>query len=414
MNVVDKFKEALTVEIEEQKKKGTARWDVRAGKLVEVRGPLFVYGFILDDPTLAGAFDDTPVLVRTAECDASGHIVGISGNQIFVAIESNLGDYVSSARILAQPYYLLEQLSERLGTLKETSCIISAKCIERQPFQYQKDVNFVPKQQLVAQWDSLNDDQRTAIRQALGSEVCYIWGPPGTSKTTTIGVTVASMIQLGQTILLTSNTNVVVDQALTACLKPLRETEHYADGRILRLGTPQIKEIADDEKLNLDKITEFKSRPLREQLLNLREKLVSIESRFAVLEALETDVGQWEEMQRQITGEESTLISIEDSLKPLTHKKSIVEKSLQQEKERYSRAKTMPAMMRFLRGMTLSKIENFISSLEAQRNTIVDQETKGEARANEITSNLERLRVEAKKVERKFEQKSVSLKSAKK
>jgi hypothetical protein len=82
MSLVGDFREALTIEIEEQKKKGTARWEVRAGKLVEVRGPLFVYSFILDDPTLAGGFDDTPVKVRTSSSDASGHIVGISGNQV--------------------------------------------------------------------------------------------------------------------------------------------------------------------------------------------------------------------------------------------------------------------------------------------------------------------------------------------
>ena len=94
MSLITEFREALAIEIEEQKKRGTARWDVRAGRLVEVRGPLFVYCFILDDPTLAGAFDDTKVQVRTTNSDASGHIVGVSGNQIFVAIESNLGEYI--------------------------------------------------------------------------------------------------------------------------------------------------------------------------------------------------------------------------------------------------------------------------------------------------------------------------------
>jgi len=139
LSIINEFRGALTTEIEEQKKKGTARWDVRAGRLVEIRGPLFVYSFILDDPTLAGAFDDTPVLVRAANSDASGHIVGISGSQIFVAIESDLGEYITSARILAQPYYLLERLSERLETLQDTSCVIADKCLRRRPFQHQRD-----------------------------------------------------------------------------------------------------------------------------------------------------------------------------------------------------------------------------------------------------------------------------------
>jgi hypothetical protein len=127
MSLISEFREALTVEIEEQKKKGTARWDVRAGRLIEVRGPLFVYSFILDDPTLAGVFDDTKVQVRTASSDASGHIVGLSGNQIYVSIESDLGEYIPSAHILAQPDYLLKCLSERLDTLQEASCFLANK-----------------------------------------------------------------------------------------------------------------------------------------------------------------------------------------------------------------------------------------------------------------------------------------------
>jgi hypothetical protein len=152
MSLISEFREALAAEIEEQKKKGTARWDVRAGRLVEVRGPLFVYCFILDDPTLAGAFDDTKVQVRTTSSDASGHIVGVSGNQIYVAIESDLGEYILSAHILAQPDYLLKCLSERLDTLLEASCVVANKCLRREQFQFQQDDTFVPGQHIVSEW----------------------------------------------------------------------------------------------------------------------------------------------------------------------------------------------------------------------------------------------------------------------
>ena len=91
MDLVPEFQKALTAEIEEQKKKGSARWEVRSGKLIEVRGPLYVYSFYLEDPTLAGTFDDTPVLVKTASSDSSGHIIGVSGNNVFVGIDNNLG-----------------------------------------------------------------------------------------------------------------------------------------------------------------------------------------------------------------------------------------------------------------------------------------------------------------------------------
>ena len=414
MSLISEFREALAAEIEEQKKKGTARWDVRAGRLVEVRGPLFVYCFILDDPTLAGAFDDTPVLVRMANSDASGHIVGVSGNQIYVAIESDLGEYIPSAHIFAQPDYLLKCLSERLDTLQEASCVIANKCLRRERFRFQQDDTFVPSQHIVSEWEKLNDEQRAAIRQALGSEICYVWGPPGTGKTTMVGIAVACMIQCGQTVLLTANTNIAVDQALKATLEPkegeklLKNTEHYREGRILRLGTPQIKEISEDPNLNLDKITERKTEPLREQLLKLRDQLVGIESRLTILEALKTDVDKWEEVERLITQEEASRVGFEDSLKALVHRTSIVTKTLQQEEERLQRAKTMPGLMRFIRGMTLNRIESTLSSLAAQYNALADQKAQAEARLAETMGNLERLHGEARQIERRLKQESVS------
>lgn len=414
MSLISEFREALAAEIEEQKKKGTARWDVRAGRLVEVRGPLFVYCFILDDPTLAGAFDDTKVQVRTTSSDASGHIVGVSGNQIYVAIESDLGEYIPSAHILAQPDYLLKCLSERLDTLLEASCVIANKCLRREQFQFQQDDTFVPGQHIVSEWGKLNDEQRAAIRQALGSEICYIWGPPGTGKTTTVGVGVASMIQCGQTVLLTANTNVAVDQALRAVLEPkegkrlLKDSEHYREGRVLRLGTPQIKEISEDDNLNLDKITERKSEPLREQLLNLRDQLVSTESRLTALEALKTDVDKWEEAKRLIAREEASRVEVGDSLEVLLHRASIVTETLQREEERLQRAKTMPGVVRFIRRMTLNRIENTLSTLAAQRDALADQKTQAEARLKETIGDLERLHGEASRIERKLKQESVS------
>jgi hypothetical protein len=272
----------------------------------------------------------------------------------------------------------------------------------------------VPGQHIVSEWEKLNDEQRAAIRQALGSEICYIWGPPGTGKTTTVGVGVASMIQCGQTVLLTANTNVAVDQALRAVLEPkegkrlLKDSEHYREGRVLRLGTPQIKEIGEDDNLNLDKITERKSEPLREQLLKLRDQLVSTESRLTALEALKIDVGKWEEVERLIAQEEASRIEVGGSLKVLLHRASIVTETLQREEERLQRAKTMPGVVRFIRGMTLNRIENTLLTLAAQRDALADQKTQAEARLKETIGDLERLHGEARQIERKLKQESVS------
>jgi transposase len=223
-----------------------------------------------------------------------------------------------------------------------------------------------------------------------------------------VGVVVASMIQCGQTVLLTANTNVATDQALKACLKSLQNTEHYRDGRILRLGTPQIKEIGEDVNMNLDKITERKGEPLREQLLKLHDQLASVESRFATLEALKTNAEKWEVTRRLITQEDASRIEFEDSLKVLIHRTSIVTDNLQQEEERLQKAKTMPGVMRFIRGMTITRIESTLSNLATQRDNLTNQKTQAESIIKETTDKLDRLHGEARQIERKLKQESVS------
>ena len=176
----------------------------------------------------------------------------------------------------------------------------------------------------------------------------------------------------------------------------------------MRLGTPQIREISEDDNLNLDKITERKSEPLREQLLKLRDQLTGIESRLATLEALKTDVGKWEEIEMLVAQEEGLRIEVENSLKVLAHKASIVTKTLQKEEKRLQRAKTMPAIVRFVQGMTLTRIENALSSLARQGDALADQDTQARAKLKGIVGNLDRLCGEARQIEGKLKQVSLS------
>lgn len=83
---------------------------------------------------------------------------------------------------------------------------------------------------------------RTAQRAAadlLGHRVGYLWGPPGTGKTTTVGMLLAALLLApgDARVLLLSTTNAAVDQALEAVDKSLERvarTDHRA--RLVRLS----------------------------------------------------------------------------------------------------------------------------------------------------------------------------------
>ncbi|WP_327025751.1 DEAD/DEAH box helicase [Micromonospora sp. NBC_01739] len=83
--------------------------------------------------------------------------------------------------------------------------------------------------------DRLNQGQRHAIQLGLTPGVTWLWGPPGTGKTTTIGTLVAQLCVRGSRVLLTAPTNAAVDVAVRAVLEVIPE---LAGGGLVRLGQP--------------------------------------------------------------------------------------------------------------------------------------------------------------------------------
>ncbi|MBB2487544.1 AAA family ATPase [Mitsuaria sp. WAJ17] len=86
----------------------------------------------------------------------------------------------------------------------------------------------------------LRQAQRHALQALPGQRCAYLWGPPGTGKTTTLGVLLAEYLDSrpGARILLVSSTNQAVDQALVAVDKALLKGRREAlRPSLQRLGT---------------------------------------------------------------------------------------------------------------------------------------------------------------------------------
>jgi len=84
-------------------------------------------------------------------------------------------------------------------------------------------------------WDTdvtLNPEQRRFVGLALTNPVTWLWGPPGTGKTTTLAVLVEQLRRRGERVLFVSNTNTAVD---TALLRTAADGG-FGIGNIVRLG----------------------------------------------------------------------------------------------------------------------------------------------------------------------------------
>lgn len=81
----------------------------------------------------------------------------------------------------------------------------------------------------------LNPEQQEAVTRSLGTDVLYVWGPPGTGKSTTLGALVAAHVRSGNSVLVVAASNQAVDvatQKIADCL----DDERLHGGELVRVG----------------------------------------------------------------------------------------------------------------------------------------------------------------------------------
>lgn len=82
--------------------------------------------------------------------------------------------------------------------------------------------------------EGISQEQSEAVRAMLSNPLSYVWGPPGTGKSTWVLATAVSCcVDADETVLVLAPTNLAVDNALAAILQRV-----HARDKVLRLGTP--------------------------------------------------------------------------------------------------------------------------------------------------------------------------------
>lgn len=88
-----------------------------------------------------------------------------------------------------------------------------------------------------------NDSQLSSIQKSMRNRTVFIWGPPGTGKTATLGYVIANYLSQGKRVLFASNTNRAVDVGLLSTLQALEKAEVKVDKSLLtRFGEPVLDE----------------------------------------------------------------------------------------------------------------------------------------------------------------------------
>jgi len=234
------FASAIDAEIAEIEKSGRDQtYELLSGQRDE-RSTGTLYVFVLADPLRLP--EDASGTLKVDGRDIGAMVVSVEGNRIWLLLESaeDLPTYLPSARLTINETDLLRRLNEKIEQLRRSGEYGLG------PLAFgltQPSCGVATAASAVGR--RFDEQGRGTLEQCLGSDLTYVWGPPGTGKTFTIAGLVAAIAEQGETVLVTSHTHAAVEQALWALVEPPSESRDPGllhgsplldDGKVLKVG----------------------------------------------------------------------------------------------------------------------------------------------------------------------------------
>lgn len=394
--LIHEFMQALTEEIEAIKKgRGGSIITVYDGSFVRREGPFFVYIFTTESPLIV--MDDAPAEVEVGGRRFAGHIISVQGSEVAVGIEHDFGETIAEARLITNLWYLLEALRKRYGEVLNGQRTLDTRLGHRV-------FGFVPattrvdggELNLPPSKDPPNDEQLAAIRAACGSDVHFIWGPPGTGKTKTIGFLIAALLRRNLRVLVVSHTNVATDHAIASAAELLLDTEDYQSGKLVRYGniSPNSRLLEDFEMVIPDKIAERLGQDLKEQIAKLQVQLGPIQSALSSLREVETLLARQKEALRKLGELETNLRQCSQEHENARSRENSLTAQLQEAKDRLVEAQAAGKLKRFFRGLDPAKLQREVAKMESELAVVRRSIAAGAAKLDDFRVAIDRAQAE--------------------
>jgi len=227
---IDSFHKAIAMEMEAMRKRlGSFEVPLSNGEVMLENLKENFYTF-----KIASSNDK---LVLNTECtlrydggEALVTIAKIEKEIVTLSCQHKIGLGCGSYILVIYPWFLYEKLKAALtGLLKSNDVHLDSA------LRTFGKIAFIRKETpLQLSHLHLNKSQQMAVALSCDSNLAFVWGPPGTGKTTTLGHIVSELLNKEYRILITSTTNAAVDQAL-AKLKTLQMAQGFFErGYVVR------------------------------------------------------------------------------------------------------------------------------------------------------------------------------------
>lgn len=312
------FIQALDDEIKELRKSRGQRTFLSDGTCLSKSIGRYIYSFIADSELRFP--DDTPVDLEYKGKKYSGILLSIEGFDIILELKKNIGERIVIATLYTTPWFLLEKLKERLleagdlkGANKNLAEILLEDKKELDNFPQVNTQELLDKiQQRLQQTIRYNEYQKAAVHKVLNRQVSFIWGPPGTGKTSTLGLAVAALVQSGESVLVVAQSNTAVDTAMKSLAEYLQGAPVYQNGMVLRYGIATPGSLDKFPQLHVRGVTRQQNPSLMEEIETLekrRKDLVKRSRHETLTEA------QRQNIQNQISSVKKALQPLKQQLK---------------------------------------------------------------------------------------------------
>ncbi|HEY9471868.1 MAG TPA: AAA domain-containing protein [Propionibacteriaceae bacterium] len=358
--------EALGLEVAAIRKRGSgSRIELHDGERVGQNAGQWLYRFILaQDVNLR---DDSPISVTVDDEEVTGLLISMRDGILVIALERDMGPKILLARLVADSSFLIERLKQRLEKVRDGEVHFNRAAGDRAlglspPRSGNSEPGPTGEQDSIAP----NHEQMQAVRRSLGSDMTYVWGPPGTGKTTTLARIVEAHYRAGRSVLLVSNTNVAVDTVLERVAERLRSDPGLEEGLVLRQG-PIVKEELRQRfspYVTLEGVTDRLGKTLLAKKRQLQDELATLEAQERAFVSMLGDIDLREHVEKSLTEQEADLATARSSAAVSSrraHEQRALEAKLRADLQR---ATTMGALHRFLTGLRVGRLKRWLAEAD--------------------------------------------------
>lgn len=253
-----RFCEILDEEIKHINQDESKDYVLTEGKFVKEENNCYIY--IFNTEYEIRLTDSFPVTIKVKGINYEADIISIEKTKIVLSFKRKINNEIDKVFLKCNPVFLLEGLRSRLLECQNKTSSLARVIVE--------DGIVHGHQNEIAKKESLYD-------MIENNKITFIWGPPGTGKTTTLGNLVKRYAVEKKKILILSHSNTAVDEAILKILVHFKDSKLLEDGKIIRHGYIQKNEL----KEQYGQYCDVYSYALK-QNQKLKEKLLEIEKRI--------------------------------------------------------------------------------------------------------------------------------------